>query len=309
MAEIRALIVDDEPLARRGIRQLLAPYRDVTVVGECRDGREAARALATSDADLVFLDVQMPGLDGFDVVDALEPGKHPDIVFVTAYDRYAVRAFDVHAVDYLLKPFERARLRKALERLSARSDSREAGRRVHAAVESVRAQRPLRRVLIKASGRIYAVRVEDIDYIEVAGHYVELHTGATTHLVRDTIGSMEARLDSSRFVRIHRSVIVKHRPDPRAATGVSWRVRRVAAHRSQAAVQPQLCGQADEGDGVLTGPQRVPSKTCFPPTTVMRTRTAPISSAGISKMLRSSMTKSASHPFDSTPLRASSKEA
>jgi len=129
-------------------------------------------------------------------------------VFVTAYDRYAVRAFDVHAVDYLLKPFEHARLRKTLERLSVRSDTREAGRRVHAAVESVRAQRPLRRVLVKGSGRIYAVRVEDIDYIEVAGHYVELYTGATTHLVRETIGSMEARLDSSRFVRIHRSVVV-----------------------------------------------------------------------------------------------------
>jgi len=129
-------------------------------------------------------------------------------VFVTAYDRYAVRAFDVHAVDYLLKPFEHARLRKTLERLSVRSGTREAGRRVHAAVESVRAQRPLRRVLIKASGRIYAVRVEDIDYIDVAGHYVELHTGAATHLVRTSIGSLEARLDSSRFVRIHRSVIV-----------------------------------------------------------------------------------------------------
>jgi hypothetical protein len=173
-------------------------------------------------------------------------------VFVTAYDRYAVRAFDVHAVDYLLKPFERARLRKALERLSARSDSREAGRRVHAAVESVRAQRPLRRVLIKASGRIYAVRVEDIDYIEVAGHDVELHTGATTHPRpgHDRIHGGQARLDA---IRPDPPIADgEHRPNPRVAAGVSWRVRRVASHRSSAAVQPHLRGQVDEGDGVVS---------------------------------------------------------
>jgi two-component system LytT family response regulator len=206
---LRALVVDDEPVARRRLKTLLAAEQ-ADVIGECETGEQAIEAIERLRPDVVFLDVQMPGLDGFDVVDALEPGRHPDIVFVTAYDRYAVRAFDVHAVDYLLKPFERGRLRKALERLSARSNTRgDAGRRVHAAVESVRAQRPLRRVLIKASGRLYAVRVEDIDYIEVAGHYLELHTGATTtHLVRDTIGSMEGRLDSSRFVRIHRSVMV-----------------------------------------------------------------------------------------------------
>ena len=204
---LRALVVDDEPVARRRLKTLLESEK-VEVIGECETGEQAIEAIEQLRPDVVFLDVQMPGLDGFDVVDALEPGRHPDIVFVTAYDRYAVRAFDVHAVDYLLKPFERGRLRKALERLAARSDAREAGRRVHAAVDSVRAQQPLRRVLIKTSGRIYAVRVEDIDYIEAAGHYLELHTGATTHLVRDTIGALEARLDPSRFVRIHRSVMV-----------------------------------------------------------------------------------------------------
>src|SRR4029453_11080866 len=111
--------------------------------------------------DVVFLDVQMPGLDGFDVVDALEPAEQPAIVFVTAYDRYAVRAFDVHAVDYLLKPFERARLRKTLARLETLNDARDAARRVHAAVESVRAQQPLRRVLVKSAGKVYAVRLPD----------------------------------------------------------------------------------------------------------------------------------------------------
>ena len=204
---LRALVVDDEPVARRRLKTLLEGEK-AEVIGECETGEQAIEAIERLRPDVVFLDVQMPGLDGFDVVDALGPGRHPDIVFVTAYDRYAVRAFDVHAVDYLLKPFERGRLRQALERLAARSDTREAGRRIHAAVDTVRAQQPLRRVLIKTSGRIYAVRVEDIDYLQVAGHYLELHTGATTHLVRDTIGSMEARLDSSRFVRIHRSVMV-----------------------------------------------------------------------------------------------------
>ena len=203
----RALVVDDEPVARKRLRSLLEAEK-VHVVGECENGEQAIEAIERLRPDVVFLDVQMPGLDGFDVVDALEAAKHPAIVFVTAYDRYAVRAFDVHAVDYLLKPFERSRLRKALERLSARSDSREARRGIHAAVDSVRAQLPLRRVLIKTSGRIYAVRVDDVDYIDVAGHYLELHAGATTHLVRDSIGSIESRLDSSRFVRIHRSVIV-----------------------------------------------------------------------------------------------------
>jgi len=204
---LRALVVDDEPVARKRLKTLLEAEQ-TEVIEECETGGQAIEAIARLRPDVVFLDVQMPGLDGFDVVDALEPDTQPDIVFVTAYDRYAVRAFDVHAVDYLLKPFEPARLRKALERLAARSDWRDARRRVHAAVDSVRALQPLRRVLVKTSGRIYAVRVEDIDYIDVAGHYLGLHTGATSHPVRDTIGAMEARLDASRFVRIHRSVMV-----------------------------------------------------------------------------------------------------
>ena len=205
---LRALVVDDEPVARRRLKALLAGETAVEVVGECEEGAGAVESIRRLRPDVVFLDVQMPGLDGFDVVDALRPGEHPDIVFVTAYDRYAVRAFEVHAVDYLLKPFERARLRKTLERLAARTDGREAGRRVHAAVDSVRAQQPLRRVVVKSGGRIYAVRVEEIDCIQAAGHYLELRTAAAMHLVRDSIGTMESRLDSARFARIHRSIIV-----------------------------------------------------------------------------------------------------
>jgi two-component system, LytTR family, response regulator len=205
---LRALVVDDEPVARRRLKTLLQSEADVTVIGECEDGAAAVDAIQRLRPDVVFLDVQMPGLDGFDVVEALGTGVHPAIVFVTAYDRYAVRAFEVHAVDYLLKPFERARLRKALERVATDTDRRAADRRVHAAVETVRAQQPLRRVLVKSADRIYAVRLEEVDYIEAAGHYLELHTGTSTHLVRESLTSIESRLDASRFVRIHRSTIV-----------------------------------------------------------------------------------------------------
>jgi two-component system LytT family response regulator len=205
---LRALVVDDEPVARRRLKTLLAGETGVEVVGECEDGADAVEAIRRLRPDVVFLDVQMPGLDGFDVVDALGPREHPAIVFVTAYDHYAVRAFEVHAVDYLLKPFERARLRQALDHLATRTSSHEAGQRVHAAVDSLRAQQPLRRVLVRSTGRLYAVRIEDIDFIQAAGHYLELRTGTTTHLVRDSIGTMEARLDPARFARIHRSIIV-----------------------------------------------------------------------------------------------------
>jgi two-component system LytT family response regulator len=204
---LRALVVDDEPVARRKLTTLLRGEPAVQVIGECEDGAAAVDAIRRLRPDVVFLDVQMPGLDGFDVVDALEPGEGPDIVFVTAFDRYAVRAFEIHAVDYLLKPFERGRLRKTLERLATHT-GRDAGRRVQAAVDSVRAQQPLRRVLVKTTGRIYAVRVEDIDSIEAAGHYLEVRTAAATHLIRESITALAVRLDPARFVRIHRSVIV-----------------------------------------------------------------------------------------------------
>lgn len=217
---LRALVVDDEPVARRRLKALLdglngdaAVDVSVDVIGECEDGAAAIETIQRLRPDVVFLDVQMPGLDGFDVVEALglggrPPGAHPAIVFVTAYDRYAVRAFDVHAVDYLLKPFERARMRKAIERVARESDRRAADRRVHAAVETVRAQQPLRRVLVKSTDRIYAVRLDDVDWIDAAGHYIELHTGASTHLVRESLSALESRLDPARFVRIHRSTIV-----------------------------------------------------------------------------------------------------
>ena len=205
---LKALVVDDEPVARRKLKALLEGEAAVEVVGECEDGAGAVEAIRRLRPDVVFLDVQMPGLDGFDVIDALKPREQPDIVFVTAYDRYAVRAFETHAVDYLLKPFERARLRKTIERLD------HACRRPRRRPPRARRRRQRPRSSAAAAraredhGRIYAVRVEDIDSIEAAGHYLEVHTGSTTHLIRESIGALEARLDPARFVRIHRSSIV-----------------------------------------------------------------------------------------------------
>ena len=205
---LRVLIVDDEPIARRRLKALFKSEESVEIVGESEDGESALEAIRRLRPDLVFLDVQMPGLDGFDVIELLKPDECPAVIFVTAYDQYAMRAFDVHAADYLLKPFERGRLRKAIARASALAGSADNPKRLHALVDAVRADQPLRRFLIKTTGRVYAVRAEDVESLEAAGHYVELRTAGGTHLVRDAIAAIERRLDPARFVRIHRSTIV-----------------------------------------------------------------------------------------------------
>jgi two-component system LytT family response regulator len=206
---LRALIVDDEPLARRRLRTLLKAEADFAVVGECEDGASAIAETRRLAPDLMFLDVQMPGLDGFDVLDALGPSMGAAVIFVTAYDEYALRAFEVHAADYLLKPFDRSRLRQAVARVrAARVDAADAGRRLLALVGDVRANRPLERLVVKSRGRVYFVRVDEIDWIETAGHYLVLHVARDEHLIRETIASLEQRLDRVRFVRIHRSTIV-----------------------------------------------------------------------------------------------------
>jgi len=204
---LRVLIVDDEPIARRRLRLLLEEEESVEIVGESEDGESALTAIRRLRPDLVFLDVQMPGLDGFDVIELLTPDECPAVIFVTAYDKYAMRAFDVHAADYLLKPFERTRLCTALARATALS-SAEVPKRLQAIVETVRSDQPLRRFLVKTPGRVYAVRADDVESLEAAGHYVELRTAAGAHLVRESIAAIERRLDSTRFVRIHRSAIV-----------------------------------------------------------------------------------------------------
>jgi two-component system LytT family response regulator len=210
--KIRTLIVDDEPLARQRLRRLLDADADIAVVGESGDGEQAVADLRALRPDLVFLDVQMPVLDGFGVLQALNDTPLPVVVFVTAHDRYALKAFEVHALDYLLKPFDKARFAVALER--AKTQVRQGS----AAALSERFQELLRsagdrrhvpeRLMVKSGGRIYFVRIDDIDWIEAAGNYVRLHVGTEAHLLRDSLTALEAKLDPRRFVRIHRSTIV-----------------------------------------------------------------------------------------------------
>ncbi len=189
---IRAVIVDDEPLAREGVRLLLAEDPEVTVVGEAAGGRAAVAALRRLRPDLVFLDVQLPDADGFDVLAEIPLAEQPVVVFVTAYDRYALRAFEVHALDYLLKPFSDDRFRDALRRAKARL--REAPARP--------------RLVIKDGGRVVFLPVDEIDWIESADYYAQLHAGRNAYLLRESLASLEARLDPARFVRVHRRVIL-----------------------------------------------------------------------------------------------------
>jgi two-component system LytT family response regulator len=207
---LRVLIVDDESVARRRIRRLLAGEADVTVVGECADGASALSAITQSKPELAFLDVQMPELDGFGVVRSLAPAELPAIVFVTAYDRYALRAFDVQAIDYLLKPFTRERFRMALARARERLRSRANHDRVARLIDHLAAsQHYPARIAVRSGDRFVVVDWSDVDWIEAADNYVTLHVGAREYLVRDTLGSIERQLDPDRFARIHRSAIVQ----------------------------------------------------------------------------------------------------
>ncbi|HYC32658.1 MAG TPA: LytTR family DNA-binding domain-containing protein [Gemmatimonadales bacterium] len=212
MAELRVLLVDDEPLVRRGIRDFLDGVSDVRVVGECGDGVEALAFLEREPADLVFLDVQMPELDGVAVASVLAGGSAPAIVFVTAFSEHAIRAFEVNAVDYLLKPFDRERFLQALQRARARRAAgadRELGERLGAVLAALAPVASYaERLLVRSDGRIRLVPVADIDWIEAADNYVRLHAGTERHLLRETMASLEGRLDPERFGRIHRSAMV-----------------------------------------------------------------------------------------------------
>ena len=209
---IRTLIVDDEPLARARLRRLLGEFADVEIVGESGDGRDAVLAVERDAPDLVLLDVQMPELNGFEVLAALPPEHTPAIVFVTAYDEFALRAFDVHAVDYLLKPVDAERLARALERVRAtlrrRADAAP-DERLIALLRELRT-RPayLDRVAVRVDQRLLLVRTPQIDWIEGEGNYVRLHIGKQSLLMREKMGVLENRLDPGAFVRIHRSTIV-----------------------------------------------------------------------------------------------------
>jgi two-component system LytT family response regulator len=220
---LRALIVDDERLARERLRELLADEPDVELIGECGNGDDAVAAIERDHPDLVLLDIQMPELDGFGVVRAVGVEQMPAVVFVTAHDEHAVAAFEVHAVDYVLKPVDPERFSEALRRAkrriaaapgaSARDDDRELRERLAALVAEVSAavvptSPPTGRLAIKGEGRVVFVRIADVDWVEAMDNYVRLHVGRDVHMMRETLSNLETRLAGSTFLRIHRSAIV-----------------------------------------------------------------------------------------------------
>ncbi|WP_257303354.1 LytR/AlgR family response regulator transcription factor [Geothrix campi] len=208
---LRALVVDDEMLARQRIRHLLRRSTDIELVGECSNGLEAVKAIEDQAPDLVFLDIQMPELDGFGVVEAVGPDRMPPTLFITAYDQHALKAFEVHALDYLLKPFSPERFHQALERARRwclRTPSEKAPD-MEALLASLREERPwVDRLLVRQGDRHVLVRTSALQWIEAEDNYVRLHVEGTSHLLRQTMASLLARLDPAQFRRIHRSAIV-----------------------------------------------------------------------------------------------------
>src|SRR5579871_1470369 len=215
---MRILIVDDEPLACERIRTLLNGAANVQIAGECHDGRSAVAAIRSLAPDLVFLDVQMPEMDGFAVLRQLERQRGsglaelPVVVFVTAYDQYALKAFEVCALDYLLKPFDRERFSRALARARVELDRRKSGevneQVLKLLVNLEQARKYLEKLMIHEGGRVFFLRADEIDWIEAAGNYARLHVGKQEHLYRETMAKLESQLNPDRFARIHRSAIV-----------------------------------------------------------------------------------------------------
>jgi len=199
---LKAAIVDDEELARGYIRELLGPHPDIEIVADCANGFEAVKAIGETSPDLLFLDVQMPKLDGFEVLELIYPTRSPVVIFITAYDQYAMRAFDAHAVDYLLKPFDAARFERALERARQRLGERQVPQPAIARA-TVR-----ERIVVKDGARVHVIPIGKLDYVEAQDDYVALHSEGRSYLKQQAIGEIEAMLDPARFVRIHRSAIV-----------------------------------------------------------------------------------------------------
>jgi two-component system LytT family response regulator len=212
MTMLRVMVVDDEPLAREGLVELLRGMPDVEIAGAHADGMSALRAIEEKAPDVLCVDIRMPVLDGFDVVAALDPERMPAVIFVTAYDAFAVKAFEVNALDYLLKPVTRERLEAALERVRHRSHSREqlTPERLTALLEGLAPTRAagVGRLIVREVGRIIVVPTADVDWVEGADYYAKLHIGPRVHLLRESLSSLEQRLDPSRFLRVHRSAIV-----------------------------------------------------------------------------------------------------
>jgi two-component system LytT family response regulator len=218
-AAMRAIIADDERLAREKLRILLASEPNIKLVAECHDGRQALAAVRAYQADLLLLDIQMPGMDGFEVLNELSPEEMPVVIFTSAYDQYAIRAFEAHALDYLLKPFDQERLHHAIERARLelnKSREREITHRIldllsHVKSEMLPAPSSEGRLVIKGKGRVVFLNLSEIDWIEASANYVRLNVGKESHLFRETIGRVSERLNPNQFVRVHRSTIVNVR--------------------------------------------------------------------------------------------------
>ena len=217
--KIRTLIVDDEPLARQNLRVLLKADPEIEIAGECGSGHEALKAIQAQPPDLLFLDIQMPEMNGFDVLKRIDTERIPAIIFVTAFDQYALKAFEVHALDYLLKPFDDARFEKALRQAKAQIEQREINnlsRKLFALLEDRAAPQAdktertnyLARLMIKSSSRVFFLKTDEIDWIAADDYYVKLHVGRKSHLLRETMNELEIKLDPEKFLRIHRSTIV-----------------------------------------------------------------------------------------------------
>jgi two-component system LytT family response regulator len=210
VTSLRALVVDDEPLIRLGVRRALEALPAIDVVGECGSGPDAVAAITASTPDVVVLDVQMPGFSGLDVVREVGPARMPAVIFLTAYDEYAVQAFEVNAVDYLLKPFDPERLGEAVDRVRTRLASRESttlAERLEALLRP-RSAHAVERLVVRNGERYEFVPVDAVDWIEAANNHVQLHCGARHHLLAETLTHLEGRLDKRRFLRVHRSRIV-----------------------------------------------------------------------------------------------------
>jgi two-component system LytT family response regulator len=203
---LRVAIVDDEDLARAILREYLAGHPDVEIVAECANGFEAVKAVGECRPDLLFLDIQMPKLNGFEVMELIEPA--PPVIFTTAYDRYALRAFEVHAVDYLLKPFSAQRLAQALELARQKSGQADPAPVAELLQDVRKHNKPLERILIRDGSKVHVIPVEKIDYFEAQDDYVGIKTGGKEHLKQETLGNLEELLDQGRFIRIHRSYIL-----------------------------------------------------------------------------------------------------
>lgn len=209
---IRVCIIDDEPIACRRIQRLLKDDSEIEIVQICNDGEEAVDAIQQFHPDLIFLDVQMPGMDGFEVLKSLKSESIPHVIFVTAYDRYAIQAFEVHALDYLLKPFDRKRFEQAVHRSKAQihqSQQKSNNSELVALLKEMKNQpHHLERLVVKNQGRVFFLKTDEIDWIEAQGKHVSIHAGKEIHIVREAMNNLEAELDPKKFARIHKSTIV-----------------------------------------------------------------------------------------------------